>query len=391
MPARGIANIIGQEETVKRLRSFAELYVRADKPLGHLLLSGPEGSGKRTIARAFAQEFCPDYQTQQSRQKSLGTAAFVVDVEAFGYTVKDAGYLEKRGDLTALLTSLETKEALIFLSITRLRKQLAEILIPALSDFQIALVVGQGPGARIHPFRLNYFTCIATATSETECPRELLEAFPLRIALQPYSEAEMERLTATLVHERGLKISPSVAVQVARGSRGSPHQAELLLERLAQTGGETVTEEHAARVLSVLGLDTSRVRSTTSAQNLSALSGVDFENLIATLLQRMGFRVEMTKATGDGGIDIVAVLDRPIVGGRYLIQCKRFAVDCLVSAPTVRELYGALVADREAAKGVLITTSAFSAQAREFAANLPLELIDGDRLRGLLVEHGLSE
>jgi restriction system protein len=100
----------------------------------------------------------------------------------------------------------------------------------------------------------------------------------------------------------------------------------------------------------------------------------------------MGFSAEMTKASGDGGVDIEASLDRAIVGGRYLFQCKRFAPDTLVGSPTVREFYGALVADRKAVKGILITTSRFTPQAREFAEGLPIELIDGDQLARLLSE-----
>ena len=98
----------------------------------------------------------------------------------------------------------------------------------------------------------------------------------------------------------------------------------------------------------------------------------------------MGFRAEMTKATGDGGIDIEAVLDKPIVGGRYLIQCKRFAPESLVGSPTVREFYGAITADRKAIKGILIRTSGYTSQALEFADGLPIELIDGVRLADLL-------
>ncbi len=102
----------------------------------------------------------------------------------------------------------------------------------------------------------------------------------------------------------------------------------------------------------------------------------------------MGFVAEITKASGDGGVDIEATLDRQIIGGRYLFQCKRFVGDNLVGSPTVREFYGALVADRKAVKGVLITTSGFTPQAREFAANLHIELIDGNGLAQLVREHG---
>jgi restriction system protein len=82
----------------------------------------------------------------------------------------------------------------------------------------------------------------------------------------------------------------------------------------------------------------------------------------------------------------VAPLDRPLVGGRYLVQCKRYASDAGV--PAVREFYGTLVADRGALKALFITTSGFTTQAREFAKTLPIELIDGPTLRALLEEVG---
>ena len=79
----------------------------------------------------------------------------------------------------------------------------------------------------------------------------------------------------------------------------------------------------------------------------------------------MGFRAEMTNATGDGGIDIVAVRNKPILGGGYLFQCKRYAPDNQVGVAAVRDFYGAVTADR-AIKGIFVTTSDFTLQAREF-------------------------
>ena len=118
------------------------------------------------------------------------------------------------------------------------------------------------------------------------------------------------------------------------------------------------------------------------------LSGAQFKAWIGTVLERFGFRPEVTQASGDGGIDIVATLDRPLVGGRYLVQCTRYAPDAVVGVPAVRELYGTLVADRGAVKGLFITTSGFTTQAREFAKTLPIELIDRPTLRALLEEVG---
>jgi restriction system protein len=98
----------------------------------------------------------------------------------------------------------------------------------------------------------------------------------------------------------------------------------------------------------------------------------------------------MKKTTGDGGIDIIATLDKSIVGGRYLFQCKRFAPDNLVGAPTVRDFYGAVTADR-AVKGILISTSDFTVQAREFAQRVGVELIDAAQLQRLLLDHQMLE
>jgi restriction system protein len=121
-----------------------------------------------------------------------------------------------------------------------------------------------------------------------------------------------------------------------------------------------------------------------------ALSGAEFERVIGALLERMGYRVEITKQSGDGGIDIIAGYNRPIIGGRYLIQCKRLAAGSLVGSPTVRDLYGAVAADQKAMKGVLITTSGFTDQAQAFASGLRIELIDGEQLRKLLTEFGTT-
>jgi restriction system protein len=123
---------------------------------------------------------------------------------------------------------------------------------------------------------------------------------------------------------------------------------------------------------------------------IEGLSGIEFEKVIATLLERMGFHAQMTKASGDGGIDIEATLDKAIVGGRYLFQCKRYGTDNLVGAPLVRDFYGAVMAER-AVKGIFITTSGFTSQAREFAEKVGLELIDGVQLQRLLSSSGLAE
>jgi len=125
-----------------------------------------------------------------------------------------------------------------------------------------------------------------------------------------------------------------------------------------------------------------------SQGDLNDLGGHEFEDLIERLLIKMGFATEGRKEAADGGIDIIAVSIQPLVSGRYIIQCKRYSNS--VSSPIVRDLYGVVMAER-ANKGILITTSAFTSDAIEFAQGKPIELVDGPQLIELLGRYSLLE
>lgn len=123
------------------------------------------------------------------------------------------------------------------------------------------------------------------------------------------------------------------------------------------------------------------------AIDLDTIDPLAFEELIRQLLERMGFQATLTKASGDGGVDIEAFNPQPITGGRIIVQCKRYAH--VVGSPFVRDLYGAVVHAR-ASKGILITTSRFSSDAVTFAHDKPLELIDRQQLEDLLRRFGFQ-
>lgn len=112
-----------------------------------------------------------------------------------------------------------------------------------------------------------------------------------------------------------------------------------------------------------------------------------FEQLVTELMRRMGLRVQHTGMSGDGGVDCIAFDDRPVVGGQVIIQVKRYANT--VNPSMVRDLFGTLHASG-ASKGVLITTSGFGPESRQFAQGKPLELIDGVQLDSLLRSYGLA-
>ncbi|MFI5396791.1 MAG: restriction endonuclease [Candidatus Binatia bacterium] len=358
---RGFARIVGQQDVVRRLRAFAELYRSKGMVPGHVLLVGPDGHGKRSMARAFAEEYGCSFRELPS------------------------GLPMRPGDVAAILTNLEAGDILVIPNMNRLGGVIREVLTPALREFQIDVQIGKPP--RVIKLDIKTYTAIGTVRKEAECPPGIREFFPLVLPLAKYSQIELEQIALARAQANDIAITPSAARPVANLAKGSPHGVEVLTQRLTLVRETPVSEEAAASTLSTFGFRVASGDTPGVPDDLDQLSGVDFERLVTSLLERMGFRPEMTKASGDGGIDIVAVLDRPIIGGRYLVQCKRFGPDTVVGSATVREFYGALIADRAATKGILITTSGFSNQAREFAAQLPLELIDGNALRELLAEY----
>lgn len=359
-----LGRIVGQEQAVNRLRGFANHFRQRAEVPDHILLIGAEGTGKRTIAESFANE--------------LGAKIVTTNALLF----------EKKGDLTAVLTSLDTGDVLFLEDVQRLRQPLKEVLFPALRDFRIDLIIGQGPGHRVHPYQLSRFTCVASVPREGDLPPELRDGFPLILRLQPYSSPELSAIAARVAEGISTSLAPAAAGLIAGASNGNPHQAEVLVRRIARGDKKYITEADVQNYFSILGMD---FRSTVASGTLALdnLSGIDFENLIGSLLARMGFQIEMTKASGDGGVDIIATIERPLLKGRYLIQCKRFAIGSLVGAPIVREFYGALRADHRAVKGILVTTSSFTDQAKDFARDLPVDLIDREQLEHLLREYKL--
>lgn len=365
LQARSFSDIVGQEKCIVALKTFGELYKSRNTTPEHVLVAGSDGSASGQLSQAFAKEY--------------NTGLHEVTAET----------LLKKGDLTAVLTSVDPGEALILRNIHILRPPLAEILKIALQDYRVDLILGVGPAQRAFPYQLNRFTCIATAPKASDLQNDLSKCFSLSVSVQPYLNSELVLIALGLAKANGLTLTDDTARLLVSVSGASPSAIEQLIRRIVRLGKTDITLEESQEVLLAFGLKPSTISISESPAlglNLDELTGIEFEKMIACLLQRMGFQAEMTKTTGDGGIDIVANLDQPLVGGRYLIQCKRFS-GALIGAPIVREFYGAVVADRKALKGILITTSGFTEQAFEFAQNLPLELIDRDRLEFLLAHY----
>lgn len=121
--------------------------------------------------------------------------------------------------------------------------------------------------------------------------------------------------------------------------------------------------------------------------DINSLSGVEFEKVCQQLVENMGFETETTKASGDGGIDLIAYNHQPLLSGKYIIQCKRYSGS--VGEPIIRDLYGVVMSER-ANKGILMTTGYFTKSAISFAEGKPIELIAGKEVQELLIKYNIG-
>ena len=259
------------------------------------------------------------------------------------------------------------------------------------------VVIGQGPAARTHRMDMSGLTLIASVPAKHECPSALLKKFETVLLVEPLSNDGLVSVLTTEAWKDHIALDPDATELLVRccGGRSDTLLGQFrrvcgVIEQIKKTNRPQLTRQEVADALERLRIRVPSGKPISIAFDIHTLSGQEFESVIKALLLEMGFEAELTKVSGDGGIDIIAKLDRPFVGGRYLFQCKRYSDNNFVGAPEVRDFYGAVMADR-AMKGIFITTSEFTAQAREFATQSGIELINLAKLRQLFEEHGLAK
>jgi Holliday junction DNA helicase RuvB len=230
-----LAEFIGQARLKENLAIAIEAARSRGEALDHVLLYGPPGLGKTTLAQILANELGVNIKTSSGP------------------------LLERKGDLTAILTSIEQREVFFLDEIHRLLPAIEEILYPAMEDYRIDLIVGQGAGARIHPFQLNRFTLIGATTRAGLVTAPLRSRFGIVHRLDFYTPEDLVEIVRRSAKILGIDVDDTGAEEIARRSRGTPRVANRLLRRardFAQVRADgRITADVAREALKMLGVD----------------------------------------------------------------------------------------------------------------------------------------
>ena len=226
---------IGQEKAKENLRVFIQAAKERKDSLDHVLLHGPPGLGKTTLAGVIANE--------------MGVHMRITS----GPTI------EKPGDLAALLTNLQENDILFVDEIHRLNRTVEEILYPAMEDFAIDIIIGKGPSANSIRLDLPHFTLIGATTRSGQLTAPLRDRFGINLRLELYTPEDLRKIVLRSAEILNVEVEPAGADEIARRSRGTPRIANRLLRRVRDfaqvTAGGVITRSVADKALSSLEVD----------------------------------------------------------------------------------------------------------------------------------------
>jgi Holliday junction DNA helicase RuvB len=226
---QSLAEFVGQKSLRENLKIFIAAARTRGEALDHVLLSGPPGLGKTTLAQIVAREL------------------------AVGFRATSGPVVQRAGDLAALLTNLQPQDVLFIDEIHRLAPSVEEILYPAMEDFQLDLIIGEGPGARSIRIDLPRFTLVGATTRSGLITRPLRERFGIPLRLDFYEPSELALIVARGARVLDFALRSDGAVEIARRARGTPRVAMRLLRRIRDFAAvEGLTSVDAAAAAAAL-------------------------------------------------------------------------------------------------------------------------------------------
>ncbi len=239
---RRLSEYIGQEKVKANLKVFVQAALSRREALDHVLLYGPPGLGKTTLAGIIANE--------------LGV----------NFRPTSAPAIERSGDLAALLTNLQERDVLFIDEIHRLSRQLEEILYSAMEDFSLDIIIGKGPSARSIRLDIAPFTLIGATTKAGNLSPPLRDRFGVISRLEYYSTEALVEIVTRAAEILKIPIEKTGALEIARRSRGTPRVANRLLKRVRDfaefEGSSKISAEIADRALAALEIDSVGLDST---------------------------------------------------------------------------------------------------------------------------------